>query len=131
MQVCVRYDTRSIQTSTCMKTTDVLAREAIVRSMRRHITREDALKEILKRERLLRPRWMTLEEAKKRRGILFRCVMTLIPHFEPGKVNAHYTGRVRGSKRRLERLRQESNGGNRIPHGHSSDVAVELLRKNR
>lgn len=115
-----------------MKTTNVLAKEAIAHSLRKHIPRKIALKELLQREPLERPKWMSLEEARKRRRKLFECVLGLIPSFEPTKINAYYLGKIRGSQSRLDRLRKaKQNGRSTVPFRHPSDVAVEILRRDR
>lgn len=115
-----------------MKTTDVLAKEAIARSLKKHISRARALRELLRNEPLVRPEWMSLEDAKERRRKLFECVLGLIPNFEPAKINACYFGDIRGSKSRLRRLmRSKQNGGSTVPTRHPSDVTVEILRRSK
>ena len=112
-----------------MKTTNVLAHEAIARSLRKHISRRLALEELLRREPLERPKWMSLSEAKERRRKLRACVLALIPSFEPAKINAYYLGKVRGSKSRLARLRKtRQNGKSTVPFRHPSDSIVEKVR---
>ena len=87
-----------------MKNNAELARAAIIHSSKRHITREAALTEILKKEKLDRPSWMTSADAKVRRKTLVKCVLALIPWLEPNKINANFKGKVRNAAVRLKRM---------------------------
>ncbi len=96
-----------------MNTAD-LAKAAIALSIKRHITREEALKRVLRRVPLERQDWETPDEARKKRKVLFRCVLALIPSFEPNKINANFTGKIRDSRQRFARMRmrEEVRNGN-------------------
>lgn len=93
-----------------------LARKAIQYSIRHHVSRAEALAEVLKKVRLKRPAWITRTEARERREILFCCVLGLIPHFEPNRFNAHYSGIRKPNPNRLHRLaEQEAQKGENLP----------------
>ena len=93
-----------------MKNTAELADAAIVRSIRLHITRENALRQILRRIPLAREKWMTLQDAREKRGVLFRCVLHLIPYREPNRINANFKGTIRNARKRIRLMKKRFDG---------------------
>lgn len=84
-----------------------LAQEAITRSIRKGISRTEALKEILRNIRVERYEWMTRNTVRHQRKVLFACVLSLIPHFEPNRFNARYLGIRKPNLNRLQRLAEK------------------------
>lgn len=83
-----------------------LARAAILYSQRYHVTREAALAEILQKTEFVFPPWLEIKEQKERLWVLFLCVLSLIPSFEPNAFNAGYCGKRKPSLKRLEKLKK-------------------------
>lgn len=83
-----------------------LARAAILYSQRYHVTREAALSEILQKTEFVFPPWLESKEQKERLRVLFICVLSLIPSFEPNAFNAGHRGRKEPSPERLEKLKR-------------------------
>lgn len=90
-----------------------LARAAIVYSIRCHVTREAALAEILRKTEFTFPPWLEIKEQKERLRVLFLCVLSLIPSFEPNAFNASYCGKKKPSPERLEKLKRRDEMGRR------------------
>ncbi|KKW11530.1 MAG: hypothetical protein UY50_C0011G0006 [Parcubacteria group bacterium GW2011_GWA2_49_9] len=91
-----------------------LAREAIALSTQRHITREAALKVVFRTVPFEKQSWETPNDVCEKREILFQLVLSLIPHFEPSKINAHFTGQVRNQRQRLARMRKEQQKNRKV-----------------